>query len=89
MFYIPKIDDYLKILTDAEVEDFVAIDFSKYFKSIKEEENPRNVAKSLYIFLTTCDEIEKYVQYNSSDNCIDRNNVEILNLFNPELQPVI
>ena len=25
MLYIPKIDDYLKILTDEEVEDFVAI----------------------------------------------------------------
>ena len=37
MLYIPKIDDYLQILTDGEVKDFVAINFSDYFKSIKEE----------------------------------------------------
>ena len=53
MLYIPKIDDYLKILTDEEVEDFVAINFSEYFKSIREEQNLRKVAKLLYIFLTT------------------------------------
>ena len=27
MLYIPKIDDYLKILTDEEVKYFVAINF--------------------------------------------------------------
>ena len=32
MLYISKIGDYLKILTDAEVNDFVAIDFSEYLK---------------------------------------------------------
>ena len=37
MLYIPKIDDYLKILTDEEVKDFVAINFSKYFKSTREK----------------------------------------------------
>ena len=62
MLYIPKIDDYLKILTDEEVKNFVAITFSEYFKSIREEENLRKVAKSLYIFLTTPDEAEKNVQ---------------------------
>ena len=41
MFYIPKINDYLKILTDEEVKDFVSINFSKYFNSIKEEQNLR------------------------------------------------
>ena len=45
MFYIPKIDNYLKILTDEEVKDFVAINFSEYFKSISEEQNLRKVAK--------------------------------------------
>ena len=40
----------------------------------------------LYIFLTTPHEGEKYVQSNSSDNCIHRYNVEILNLFDSELQ---
>ena len=84
--YIPKIDDYLKILTDEEVKDFVAINFSGYFNSIREEQNLRKVAKSLYIFLTTPDKVEKYVQSNSSDNCIHRYNVEILNTFDPELQ---
>ena len=45
MFYILKIDDYLKILTREKVEDFVAINFSEYFKSIREEQNLRKVAK--------------------------------------------
>ena len=86
MLYIPKIDDYLEILTDEEVNDFVAINFREYFKSIREEQNLRKVAKSLYIFLTTPDEAEKYVQSNSYDNCMHHYNVEILNLFDPELQ---
>ena len=55
MLYISPIDEYLKILTDEEVKDFVAINFSKYFKSTKrklyselnKEETPRKVAKSL------------------------------------------
>ena len=57
MLYIPKIDDYLKILTDDEVKDFVVINFSEYFKSIREEQNLRKVATSLYIFLTIPNEI--------------------------------
>ena len=65
MLYIPNIGDYLKILTDYEVKDFVAITFSEYFKSTREklysklieDQNLREVAKSLYIFLTTPDEI--------------------------------
>ena len=36
MLYIPKINDYLEILTNEEVKDFVAINFSEYFKSIEE-----------------------------------------------------
>ena len=84
MLYIPKIDDYLKILTDEDVKDFIAIDFSEYFKSIRKEQNYRKVARSLV--LTTPDEVEKYVQSNSSDNCVHHYNVEILNLFDPELQ---
>ena len=51
MFYIPRIFDYLKILTDDEVKDFVVINFGEYFKSMKEklyykiyeEENIRTV----------------------------------------------
>ena len=70
MLHVPKIDDYLKIFTDEEVEDFVAINFSEYFKCIREEQNVREVAILLYISLTTSDEVEKYVQSNSSDNCV-------------------
>ena len=40
----------------------------------------------LYIFLTTLDEVEKYIQSNSCDNCVHHYNVEILNIFDPELQ---
>ena len=39
MLYIPKIDDYLKILTDEEVKDFVVINLSECLKSIKEEKS--------------------------------------------------
>ena len=52
MFYVPKINDFLEILTNEEKKDFVAIKFSAYFKSIREEKNLRKTAKSLYIFLT-------------------------------------
>ena len=89
MSHIPKIDDYLKILTDEKMNYFVAINFSKYFKSIREEQNLRKVAKLLYIFLARPDEVENYVeikQLNSSDNCRARYNVGILNIFHTELQ---
>ena len=55
MLYIPKINDYLKVLTDEELEDFIAVNFNEHFKSIREEQNLRKAAKSLYIFLTTPD----------------------------------
>ena len=53
--HIPKIDDYLKILTDDEVKDFVAENFSEHFKSVKQklysklsrEQNLKKVAKLL------------------------------------------
>ena len=52
MLYIPKTDDYLKILTDNEVIDSAAINFSDYVKStreksyskLSEEQNFRKVA---------------------------------------------
>ena len=69
-------------MTDEEVKYFVAINFIEYVKSIKEEKSLRKVAKWLYNFLKTPDE----VQSNSSDNCIHHYNVEILNLFDTELQ---
>ena len=70
MLYIPKINDYVKILTAEEVKDFVVKNFSKYFKSTKEklysklneEQNLRKVVKWLYIFLTTPDEVEKFAK---------------------------
>ena len=37
MSYIPKIEYYLKISTDEEVKDFVAIRFCEYFKSTREK----------------------------------------------------
>ena len=86
MLYITKIDDYLKFLTEEEVKKFVAISFSEYFKSITEEKNLREVAKSFYIFLTTTDEVEKYVQSNSSDDCVRHFSIEILSIFYPEVQ---
>ena len=84
-------------MTNEEVKDSVAINFSEYFKftreklysKLSEEQNLRKAAKSLYIFLTTPNEVKKYVeimQSNSSDNSVHRYIIEILNLFNPELQ---
>ena len=85
--YNTKIEGYLKILTAEKVKDFVAINLSEYcFKSIRDEKNLRKVAQLIYIFIATYDDVEKYVQSNSSDNCIHRYNVEILNIFDPELQ---
>ena len=81
MLHIPEINDNLKILTEEEVKDFVTINFSKSFKSEREEKNLRKFAKFLDIFLTTPDEVGKYVYLNSSDNCIHLYNVEILNLI--------
>ena len=51
------------------MEDFIGINFSEYYNSIREEQNLRKVAKSLYVFLATPDEGEKYVQLNCSVNC--------------------
>ena len=73
-------------MTDREVVDSAAINFSEYFKSIKEDQNLRKVAKLLYIFLTKLHKVEKYTQSSSSDNCIHLNNAEILNTFDSELQ---
>ena len=39
MLHIPITDDYLKILTDEGVKDFVAISCSECLKSIREEQN--------------------------------------------------
>ena len=100
MLYIPKIDDYLTVLTDDKVKDFAATNFSEYFRSSSEKlywklskkQNLRKVAESLHIFLTIPDEIEKYVkimQLNYFDKHVHRyicTNIEVANLFDPELQ---
>ena len=57
----------------------MAINLSEF---IKEERNLRKVAKLLYFFLTTLNE----VQSNSFDSCIYYYNVQILNLLDPGLQ---
>ena len=57
MLSVPKIDNYLEILTNEEVKDFAAITFSD---SIREEvvlRKVRKVAKLLYFFLTTHDKV--------------------------------
>ena len=77
--------------------DFVAINFSEYFKStwerlyskLNKEQNCKKVGESFYIFLKTPNEVEKYVetmQSNSPDNCVYCFNVEILSLFDSVLQ---
>ena len=99
MLYIPKIDNYLKILTDDEVKDLVVKNFGEYFKSTKEklfsklneEQNLRKVVEWLYIFVTTPDEVEKYsemMQSNCSDTCVHHCNIEIFNHFDLELKRI-
>ena len=76
MLYIPKIGDYLKILTDDKMKDFEAINFSECFKStrekffskLSEEQNLGKVAESIYIFLTTPDAVENYIQIMQSSS---------------------
>ena len=71
MLYIPKIGGYLKVMTDNEVEDFVVINFNKYFKSVRdklysrlrEKQNLRNIVESLFIFLTTPDKVENMLRW--------------------------
>ena len=97
MLYIPKIDDYLKILVNEEVKDFVAINFSEYFKStreklhfkLSEKQNLRKINELFYIFLAIPHEVKNYaniMQSNSSDKYVHCYNFEILDLFDPELQ---
>ena len=82
MLYLPQIDDYLKTSTDEEIKDSLAINYGEHFESVREEQNLRKISKFLYIFLTTPDEVQKYVQSNSVDNCIHGYQVEILNIRN-------
>ena len=80
--YIPKIDDYLEILTDEEVKYFIAINFSEYFKSISEEQNVRKIARSRDIFLITSDDVEKYVPSNFYDKILIRFSIFLIQNYN-------
>ena len=56
---------------------------------LNEEQDLRKIAESLFIFLTTPGEVEKYLEIrrsNSSGNCVHRYNIEILIRFDPELR---
>ena len=77
-------------------EGFCSINYSEYSKSIREklysklseEQNIWKFAELLYIFLSTPNEVEKYVeimQSSLSDKYVHRYNIEILNLFDSEL----
>ena len=66
MLYIPKINGYLEILTNEEVKDFVAINFSEYFKSIEEEKLSETLLNRFIIFLQylmNCNQILLIIPY--------------------------
>ena len=66
MLYIPKINDYLEILTNEEVKDFVAINFSEFFKSIEEEKLLETLLNGFIIFLQylmNCNQILLIIPY--------------------------
>ena len=66
MLYIPKINDYLEILTNEEVKDFVAINFSEFFKSIEEEKLLETLLNRFIIFLQylmNCNQILLIIPY--------------------------
>ena len=57
MLYVPKTVDYLKILTDHEVKDFLVINFGEYFKFTKGElysklYKKKNIKKLLNHFIS-------------------------------------
>ena len=74
MVYISKVGDYSKILTDDEMNDYVVINLGEYLnlweKNI-EEQNLKRVIESLYIFLATPVEAEKYVEMMQSVQIFD------------------
>ena len=39
MYYIPKIGDYLKVVTNNEVKEFLVINFDEYFNSTRPKLN--------------------------------------------------
>ena len=47
MLYIPKITNYLKILTDKKVNNFVDINFDECFKSTRETQYSKLSAEKI------------------------------------------
>ena len=93
MLCIPKIVDFLKILTNDEMKDFIAIKFYECFKSAREKLNSklREEQNISNIIISFCLMKQKYVHImppNSSDNCVHHYNIKIFNLADPELQLV-
>ena len=58
----------------------------KLYSKLNKKQSLRKVVKLLCISPKTSHQVEKYVQSYSSDNCTQFYNVEILSLFDPELQ---
>ena len=58
----------------------------KLYSKLSEKQNLRKVAKLFYVFLTTLEKVENYMQWNTSDNCVHYYDIEILNLFYLELE---
>ena len=53
MLYIPKIDDYLKILTDEEVDGFVATSLVNNLNLQEKSKILEKLLNRVYIVLTT------------------------------------
>ena len=89
MWYIPKIGEYFINLDLWWSESL--FNFDEYLKSSREKlysklikkQTLRNIAESLYMFLTSPDEVEKHVemmQSSYSDNGICHFNIKLLNI---------
>ena len=89
MYYIPKIGDYLKVVTNNEVKEFLVINFDEYFNSTREKLNFNQVRNIILERCGTSNEVHKYaeaMQLSSFDNCVCHYNTKIRNLFDANLQ---
>ena len=66
-----KIAEYLKIVTDEEVKNFLRINFGEYFKSTRKKLYSKLIGEKIYIrkvvelfysFLTEPGKVEKYIE---------------------------
>ena len=62
MLHKPKIADYLKILTDEDVKDFVVINIGKCFEKKKKKKISAKLLNCFILFLTTPAQVEIYVK---------------------------